>query len=126
MNSIREFINKSPWLGWALAACLLLAGGFMYMRLRPGNAPYSLQRMTENVTIRCTETGKEWTMPRGRMEKELFGRGGQIDPAVGLINPDTGRATGFPVDDWKETVDRINKEKQALAAGGRTRSGKAK
>jgi hypothetical protein len=93
----------------------------MYMRLRPGREAYSLQRMTENVTIRCTETGKEWVMPRGRMEQELFGRPGPLDPSIGLTNPDTGRPTGFPVDDWKETVERINKDKADLAARGRSR-----
>ena len=126
MNSIREFVNKSPWLGWALAIVLLLGGGLMYYRLRPGAAAYSLARMTQDVTIRCTETGKEWTMPRGRMEKELFGRSGQLDPSVGLTNPDTGRSTGFPVDDWKETVERINAEKQALSQKGRARSAPSK
>ena len=119
MKAIRDFINRSPWLGWALAVVLLVGAGVMYMRLRPGGQAYSLERMTENVTIRCTETGKEWTMPRGRMEKELFGRPGPIDPSVGLANPDTGKPTGFPVDDWKDTVERINNEKQALASKGR-------
>src|SRR5262249_40989356 len=126
MNAIRNFINRSPWLGWVLAVLLLLGGVWMYMRLRPASAAYSLERMSENVTIRCTETGKEWTMPRGEMEKQLFGRSGQIDPSIGLPNPDTGKATGFPVDDWKSTVERINKEKQALADRGRSRGGKSK
>ena len=119
MNNIREFLNRSPWLGWLLAILLLLGGAFMYWRMRPGSAPYSQAQMTQNVTIRCTETGKEWTMPRGRMEQELFARAGALDAGVGLTNPDTGRPTGFPVDDWKSTVERINEAKRALASGGR-------
>jgi hypothetical protein len=126
MKAVRDFVNRSPWLGWALAAAILVVAAVMYWRLSPARAAYSLDRMTENVTVRCTETGNEWTMPRGRMEKELFGRPGPIDPGVGLVNPDTGKPTGFPVDDWKSTVDRINKEKQALADRNKPRGGAPK
>jgi hypothetical protein len=126
MKAVRDFINRSPWMGWLLAITLLVVGGVMYMRMRPSNAAYSGARMMQDVTIRCTETGKEWSMPRGRMEKELFGRPGPLDASIGLTNPDTGRQTGFPVDDWKETVERINKDKQALTDKGASRGGAPK
>lgn len=118
MNGIRDFINKNPWLGWALAVVLLVAVGAVYFRMGKSGGDYSLARMTEDVKIRCSETGKEWTMPRGRMEAELLGRSGQIDPSIGIVNPDTGRATGFPVTEWESTVDRLNKAKAEMAARG--------
>lgn len=113
---VRQFLNRTPWLGWALAAALLVAGVFLYWRMRPDQGPYSLEKMSETVTIRCTETGDEWKMTRGQMERDLLGRSGQIDPNVGLVNPKTGRPTGFPIDDWASTVDRLNKGKAELAA----------
>jgi hypothetical protein len=118
VNKIREFINKNPWLGWAIAVLLLVAGAVVYFRFNPSRTEYSLARMTEDVTIRCSETGKEWKMPRGRMEAELLGRSGQIDPTLGITNPDTGRPTGFPVTEWESTVERLNKAKADMAARG--------
>lgn len=117
MNSIREFLNKRPALGWAVAAVLLLVVAYSLYRLRRvDDNPYALDRTTEMVTIRCRETGEEWQMPRGRMEQILWDRPAPLDPSQGLPNPTTGRLTGFPKSDWENTIDRIAAERKEIAA----------
>ncbi len=93
-------------VGWGFAAVLMIfAAGMLYMRL---TARTEVAQLTELVTLRDSETGDTWQIPRGVMEKELYMRAPPIDPNQGLINPKTGKANGFPVDAWKETVQRIN------------------
>ncbi|HMN39878.1 MAG TPA: hypothetical protein PKE29_03470 [Phycisphaerales bacterium] len=114
MNRLREFLRKSPMLGWGMAAVLMLFAAYMlYTRLNPKD---ETQQLTQMVTIRCSETGDTWTVPRGIMEKELYLRPFPLDPNQGMVNPKTGRPTGFPVDAWKETIDRINYERGADGA----------
>lgn len=110
---VREFVNKQPMLGWGVAAVIALLAVFLFVRNLTGGETAELTQM---VTIRCKDTGKEWTMSRGAMEKQLMMRPFPVNPDEGLINPDTGKPTGFPVDDWKLTVDRINATRKALAA----------
>ncbi len=111
---MREFLNKQPMLGWGVAAIIALVAVVMFVwNMRGGETA----ELTQTVTIRCKETGKEWTMPRGAMEKQLMLRPYPVNPDEGLINPDTGKPTGFPVDDWKLTVERINASRKALATG---------
>ncbi|MBC7771088.1 MAG: hypothetical protein H7210_01205 [Pyrinomonadaceae bacterium] len=122
IEKIRNFINGKPWLGWALASVILIGAIVMYYSLSGGGGKYASSRMAEQVLIRCTETGDEWTMTRGLLEKSLRGRGDTVDGSVGLINPKTGKATGFPIDSsWKEMITRINKEKEEIKAGGGVR-----
>jgi hypothetical protein len=52
------------------------------------------------------------------MEKELIMRPFPVDPNQGLTNPTTGKPTGFPADDWKETIDRINLDLKEVVEGG--------
>jgi hypothetical protein len=114
LAAIREFLNKKPWVGWALAVVLLGVSVFFYFRSRrAGEDPYSPARMTEMVTIRFTDTEDEMTIPRGRLDKELRRQGDQLDPSKGIINPKTGKPTGFLFDkkEWDEWIARINKEK---------------
>lgn len=111
---VREFVNKQPMLGWGVAAVIALLAVVLFVRNLTGGETAELTQM---VTIRCRDTGKEWTMPRGAMEKQLMMRPFPVNPDEGLINPDTGKPTGFPVDDWKLTVDRINATRKALATG---------
>lgn len=111
---LRNTLNQKPMLGWGLAAALALATAYFAYRGMSGG---ETSELTEIVTIRCRETGKEWTMPRGAMEKQLYMRDYPVDPNEGLINPDTGKPTGFPVDDWKKAVERINAERKPLAEG---------
>jgi hypothetical protein len=114
MNKLRQFVNSKPWLGWTLAAALLVLSIVLYYRLSGKNDPYSVERMSEMVTIKCVETGDEWTMNRGMMEKTLRERGTVLSPSEGLPNPKTGRLTGFPFNksEWEATIARINQEKQ--------------
>lgn len=118
MPSPREIIENKPWLGWGVAGILGVVAVVVLMRSFGGGDPYSVDTLTQDVTIKCTETGETWTMPRGRMEKELRLRAGLIDAGQGLANPSTGRPTGFPFDDkgWRSTVERLNAEKKAAAA----------
>jgi hypothetical protein len=109
---LREFINKRPMLGWAVAVLIALGATIMFLRNLSGGETAELTQM---VTIRCVETGKEWTMPRGAMEKELMLRPYPVNPEEGLVNPDTGRPTGFPIDDWAVTVKRVNASRAPLA-----------
>ena|SRR5690606_33945952 len=113
MASLREITQEKPWVAWVAVAVLVLVAGWVLLRFTGGEAsPTSVEYLTREVTIRCNETGKEWSMPRGRLEKELLLRGTPLDPSVGLTNPDTGRPTGFPVDrdEWERTIKRLNDE----------------
>ena len=123
LSKLRDLIQQSPRLGWLTAVLLLIVVVFLVLRMRSGSGTYSYERMAQEVRIRCAETGEEWTMPRGRMEADLLARAGVIDPNQGIVNPKTGRPTGFPVTEWRQTIDRLNAAKQELAAGGRVRGG---
>jgi hypothetical protein len=109
---IREFINKQPMLGWGVAVVAVVLAAFTFFRNVSGGETAEL---TQDVTIRCRETGKEWKMTRGAMEKQLMLRAYPVNPDEGLVNPDTGKPTGFPIDDWKATVDRCNTMRAPLA-----------
>jgi hypothetical protein len=114
MGSLRQFMQKNPMMGWVLASLLMIfAAVMLYMRL---GAKTETQQLAENVTIRDAETGETWKMPRGAMEKELYLRPFPLDPNKGLLNPKTGKPTGFPADAWKDTVDRINAERTPMTA----------
>ena len=103
-----------------------LLGVFLIFRAVTGNTdPYSRDRLSQDIKIRCEETGTEWTLNRGWMERQLRTRamapGSLIDPSVGLANPETGTPTGFPVNregDWEQTIERINNEKIAVRERG--------
>jgi hypothetical protein len=114
LGSVREFLNKSPWIGWALALVLLGASTFFFIRGRRNPDPYSPDNMKQMVTIRFTDTEDEMTIPLGRLDKELRQRGDHLDPTVGYINPKTNKPTGFLVakKQWDEIIERINKEKE--------------
>src|ERR1044071_7119618 len=113
LGSIREFLNKSPWIGWALALILLGSSVFFFIRSRRGADPYAPDRMQEMVTIRFTDTEDEITMPMGRLDKELRQRGDHLDPSAGEINPKPDKPTVFLVakKEWDDMIARINKEK---------------
>ncbi|USN99655.1 MAG: hypothetical protein H6810_03060 [Phycisphaeraceae bacterium] len=112
---MREFLKKYPWLGWLVAAVCLGASVFILMRGSSSNAPDTIEKLSETVTIRCTETGNEWTMRRGDFEHMLLSQNGLIDPTQGIPSKFAdGRPTGVLVDtkDWTETVNRINAMKK--------------
>jgi hypothetical protein len=113
MAGLREVMRQNPMIGWAIAAVLMLLAAVMFVsRLSRAD---ETDQLTAMVTIRCSETGEEWEVPRGVMEKMLYLRKPPLNPNEGLPNPKTGKLTGFPVDSWKETIERINAEVAADA-----------
>jgi hypothetical protein len=120
LSRFREFVNKSPWLGWILAAVLLAVSVVFFMRGQRGTDPYSPGRMQETVTIRFTDTNDEMTMTRGQMDRDLRKSGPKLDPSVGIINPKTGKPTGFLFNksEWDEMITRINREKEEIRQTG--------
>ena len=114
MNSIRQWINERPAAGWGLAGVLLLVVVFWFWRSRQVQA-YDLERLSEMVTVRDRDTGQEFQMRRGEMERMLWDRPGQVDPSQGIPNPETGTNTCFPKSEWERTVERINAEKNEIA-----------
>ncbi|MEQ8771128.1 MAG: hypothetical protein RIB60_11540 [Phycisphaerales bacterium] len=112
---LREVINSKPWLGWAVAGVAIAIGAFVLIRNLTTQEPDSVERRSQEVTIRCTETGTEWTMNRGEFERLLMTIPGEIDPSKGIPSPYAeGRLTGVLVDkdDWTEAVERINAAKR--------------
>ncbi len=101
-------------LGWVLAAGLMIfAAGVVYRRANSGE----VHELTQMVTIRCAETGETWQVLRGVMEKELYMRPYPINTSEGLINPKTGKPTGFPIDDWTQTVQSVNAALEGASKG---------
>lgn len=119
---MRKLLTERPLLGWIVAAILMLGAAFLLWRQLSGGEAVELG---QTVTIRDSETGETWEMTRGAMEKELYMRTYPVDPNEGLTNPKTGKKTGFPVDDWKATITRINAERKDLAEGGGSAFGSA-
>ena len=120
MNALREYMRNNPLVGWAVASVLALVAAYMlFTRL---TAKTETKELTELVTIRATDTGETWQMPRGAMEKRLYERPYPVNPNDGLPSPTTGKLTGFPVDAWKETVDRINAEREAAGQGSKDKA----
>lgn len=113
MANVRNLL-QSPAVGWSVAAIAVGFAIFVLVRSFFATSPYDPARMTENVTIRYMDTGDEVQMPRGRFEKELRNMGRALKPDEGVINPKTGKPTGILVaaSEWKETVERLNAERQ--------------
>ncbi|MEM1331522.1 MAG: hypothetical protein AAGG07_13285 [Planctomycetota bacterium] len=115
MQSIRQAINERPWIGWTVAAvCATFATLFVTGVI--GREPSPQEMLAQEVTIRCTETGEEWTMTRGEFERALYLAPGRLDPERGIPSPHAdGRPTGVLVNkqDWEQTVARINAAKDA-------------
>jgi len=117
---LRDTLNQKPMLGWTFAGIFLVAAAVLVLRSGGSNAPDSHERRSQQVTIRCTETGNEWTMNRGQFERLLLTQNGMIDPTKGIPSEFAdGRPTGVLVDksDWEETVKRINAMKSAVGGG---------
>lgn len=125
--SIRDTMKAKPWIGWTIAGILLVVAAVLAYRSLFTERPDSLERLSQNVTIRDRETGEEWTMKRAEMELILRRRSGNLDPNVGLPNPKTGKLTGFPKTEWETTVERLKTEHDAAVAayGGHIPSGGA-
>lgn len=112
---IRDAMQEKPWIGWILAGVFLLFAILFFTRSKASGDADSLQRRSEMVTIRCTESGEEWEMNRGQFERMLLTANGLIDPEAGIPSKFAeGRPTGVLVnkDEWQETVARINAMKK--------------
>lgn len=126
--NLRETLNKNPMIGWAVAG-VLLVGSAAYWLMGGSN---EVPAPTDKVTVLFTDTGEEIQMRRGELEKLLSLRPGPVDPAQGITNPKTQKASGVILDkeDWARTVERLNAEKRAAAAqssaGGNGNSAPAK
>ena len=122
MPNVREMLQSSPWIGWAVAGLLLALSVFMFFRGSVGQDLYSPDRMREMVTIKFTDTGEEMEIPRGRLDLQLRQTGGKLDPTKGLINPKTGQPTGFPFSksEWEDMCARINASREAMGAANST------
>ncbi|MEI7656451.1 MAG: hypothetical protein WCK33_00110 [Phycisphaerae bacterium] len=109
---MREFLKKHPSLGWILCAALLGVTAWLWFKRGAEESPFSPERMQEMVTIKYADTGETAQMPRGRFEKMLRDAGTKLDPQQGLINPKTGKPTGFLFDqrEWEQAVARVNEQ----------------
>ena len=118
---VRKTLNEKPIFGRTIAFIALIGAFYFMMRSTQNTAPDSIERRSETVTIRDTETGDEWTMNRGQFERLLLLQDGKIDPNGGIPSKfSDGRPTGILVDtkDWNETVRRINAMKEQIGSGG--------
>jgi|TARA_R110000782_G_scaffold30348_11_gene75605 hypothetical protein len=119
--NIREKLNQHPAIGRTIAIVAVLLAVYLAFRSGRNTAPDSLERRSETVTIRDTETGDEWTMNRGQFERLLLLQNGLIDENGGIPSQfSEGRPTGVLVNktEWQETVQRINDMKRQMGAGG--------
>lgn len=111
MGTIREMLAK-PAVGWTIAGIAVLVAVFLFWRSSRSGS-YDLNRLSEKVTVRFTDTDDEITLLRAEFEKQLRSTPGQLSVDSGIINPKTGKPTGILVatEDWKEVVHRINGER---------------
>jgi hypothetical protein len=120
---VRDVLNKYPWLGWVIALLLLGLSIWLYVARTRGAGDYDPDRMKDMLTIRYTDTDEVEKIPRGRLDQMLRRSGDSLDPTKGIINPKTGKPTGFLVDEdeWTTMIERINREKDAVreASGGK-------
>jgi hypothetical protein len=114
MGLLQE-LRKRPIIGMVAAAVLSAIAVVLVMRVLLTQD--RTERLGQDVIIKCIETGDEWTMNRGMMELELARMSAtkNLDPSEGLINPKTGKPTGFPFNksEWDELIQRINQQRQA-------------
>ena len=122
---IRSVMTDNPKIGWGLALVFfLIAGVVIFSRLNSSGPPDSVERLSQDVTLRCTETGTEWTMNRGQFELQLLTYQGELSEDGMFPSPYAeGRPVAILVDrkDWAETVERIRAARETY--GGKRRSG---
>lgn len=117
MNWLREFLARSPLIGWLLAIVfMIVAGWLLFSGMSGGDGKYSPERMQEKVTIKFADTGDTTEMFRGDLEKLVRQRTEGLDKGKGITNPKTGQPTGFPYspDDWDGMIDRIAEQRASI------------
>lgn len=114
--SFRETLQK-PWAGAVVILVILGAAAGLYLKNRGGSGSETPERLAQKITIKDSVTGDEWQMGRGKLISALRGASanGPLDPKNGVINPKTGKATGFPVDrkEWDDLIASLNAEREA-------------
>lgn len=120
MDRIRQLMREKPWMGWIVALVAIAAAGFMMFNNTQSDGRFTPSNMQEIITIKYIDTEEEVRLPRGRVDKMLRGQGGNLDPSKGLINPKTGKASGYPVDkdDWEKWIKRINEDRELMKQPG--------
>jgi hypothetical protein len=107
---MRRLIEEKPWIGWTIAAVMLLGGLYMVGRLFLGGG--GADSLTEHVVIVYEDTGEESKVLRGTLQRILLSEAvnAPLNPAQGLTNPKTGKKTGFPQDRamWEGLVRDVN------------------
>lgn len=118
---IRETLNEKPMIGRTIAFLAIAAAIYFAFRAGSNEAPDSLERRSQTVTIRDTLTGDEWQMNRGQFERLLLTQDGKISTEGGIPSKfSDGKPVGVLVDknDWEETVNRINAMKDRYGSDG--------
>ncbi|MCC6284337.1 MAG: hypothetical protein IT439_03395 [Phycisphaerales bacterium] len=100
-----------------LFAGLLLAGAgaALVWRDRSTPDPDSAERLGAPVEMLCRESGRRFRLTRGLVEAELRGRVGQLREDDGVASPyadDRPVARMASEAQWRETIERINREKR--------------
>lgn len=112
--AIRDSLQK-PWVGGLLVAVIIGSAAYLYVRNRSIASPHSAERLAQKIAIKDSVTGEEWEMTRGKMIAGLRAASAQgpLDPNNGIINPKTGKSTGFPADkdEWEDLIRQLNEER---------------
>ena len=119
MSNILEQVKEKPWTGWALAGVILIGAVVMYIRLTGGGGgDFDGNSMGQMITIKYTDTDEEEQMTRGELLKRMLtdSGGAAIDPNKGIVNPKTGKPTGFLHDKgkWNTLVKDVNEQRAAV------------
>lgn len=111
-NRSRRRVTRGVLIGVLVVAA---AGTTWVWATRPNPNPDSAERLGAPIEMLCRESGKRFSVTRGLVEAELRGR-------VGLLREEDGVASPFADDrpvarmasdrQWRETIERINREKR--------------
>lgn len=109
--TLRDTLREKPWIGWSLAALLLVVAGLLVFR---GVASSTSADLGSDILIRYADTGAEARVNRGLFEKVMLDRAaaGTLKATEGHINPATKKPTGFPVNEayWTTLVKELSDE----------------
>ncbi len=118
MDGIRRVMREKPIVGWVVAAVAIAVAVYFALDRGATEQAYTPEMMREMVTIRFADSGDTVEIPRGKLLRDMAMGGKVLDTNVGVVNPKTGQATGFPYDksDWEAMVARINRDIKAIQA----------
>lgn len=115
LNTLRHLLGQSKPATYGLIAILVVGVLFFIFRGGSSGDPYSLSNMTRVVSVKFADTGEKVEMRWGEIETEIIRRPGMPSETEGLVNPKTGKLTGFPTDReaWIQMIERLRKTKAA-------------